>query len=185
MSNHTEENSIQWRIETDSMGEVKVPHGAYWGAQTQRAIHNFNIGNQHDLMPREIINAYAIIKEAAAITNMKLGLLDPEKSELIQKVANEIKTGTHYDHFPLKIWQTGSGTQTNMNINEVIANRCSELANHPIGSKNPIHPNDHANLSQSSKPLSQNQNHHDPKVSPKPSNPPSQNLLDSGILPKS
>lgn len=140
-------NSAQ-RLEKDSMGEIKVPCDRYWGAQTQRSLHHFSIGE--DLMPIEVIYAYAIIKKACAITNQELGKLSPEKADLIVKVSEEILTGKLDDHFPLYVWMTGSGTQTNMNVNEVIANRAIEMVGGEKGSKNPIHPNDDVNMSQSS-----------------------------------
>lgn len=136
------------RIEVDSMGEVEVPSSCYWGAQTQRSLHHFDIGN--DVMPRELIRAFGLLKKAAAMTNESLGKLPPEKAELIKRAADEVIEGKLDEHFPLRIWQTGSGTQTNMNSNEVIANRAIELAGGKMGSKSPIHPNDHVNMSQSS-----------------------------------
>ena len=136
------------RIETDSMGKIEVAEDCYWGAQTQRSLHYFAIG--HDKMPREMIRAIGILKKSTAIVNRDLGKLDPKKAEFIVQAANEVIAGTLDDHFPLKIWQTGSGTQTNMNANEVIANRAIELAGGILGSKDPIHPNDHVNMSQSS-----------------------------------
>ena len=136
------------RIERDSMGEIEVPADRLWGAQTQRSLHYFSIGA--DLMPREMIAAYAILKKAAATANHKLGGLDNRRRELIVTVCDEILAGRHADNFPLHVWMTGSGTQFNMNVNEVIANRCCQLAGTALGSKAPVHPNDHANLSQSS-----------------------------------
>jgi len=136
------------RIESDSMGQIEVPANVYWGAQTQRSIHHFAIGN--DMMPASLIRAFAILKKAAAITNHELGLLSEDKMKLIIAVTDEIITGKHKDQFPLRIWQTGSGTQTNMNVNEVIANRAIEMAGGTMGSKKPIHPNDDVNRSQSS-----------------------------------
>lgn len=136
------------RLETDSMGQISVPADRYWGAQTQRSLIHFAIG--HDTMPREMIRALGILKKAAAIANRDLGKLAPEKAELMLKAADEVISGQLDDHFPLRIWQTGSGTQTNMNSNEVIANRAIELAGGTLGSKDPIHPNDHVNMSQSS-----------------------------------
>ncbi len=136
------------RIESDSMGKIEVPSEAYWGAQTQRSLRYFAIGN--DTMPREMIRAIAILKKATAMVNKELGKLDPKKAELIIQAADEVIPGKLDEHFPLKIWQTGSGTQTNMNANEVIANRAIELAGGILGSKDPIHPNDHVNMSQSS-----------------------------------
>jgi fumarate hydratase class II len=136
------------RIESDSMGQIEVPADVYWGAQTQRSIHHFAIG--HDVMPEELIRAFAILKKASAITNHELGLLPEDKMKLIISAADEIIAGQFKNQFPLRIWQTGSGTQTNMNVNEVIANRAIEMAGGTLGSKKPIHPNDDVNRSQSS-----------------------------------
>ncbi len=136
------------RSETDSMGAIDVPADKYWGAQTERSLHHFNIG--HDLMPIELIHAFGILKKAAALTNQALGKLADDKAELIIKVADEVSSGQWDAHFPLHVWQTGSGTQTNMNVNEVISNRAIELAGGVMGSKQPIHPNDDVNMSQSS-----------------------------------
>lgn len=136
------------RTEIDSMGAVEVPLDKYWGAQTQRSLHNFNIGAQ--TMPIEVIHAMGIVKQACAKANHTLGKLTEQKFKLIEQASQEVIEGTLDDHFPLKVWQTGSGTQTNMNINEVIANRANELAGEKLGSKQPIHPNDDVNLSQSS-----------------------------------
>jgi fumarate hydratase class II len=136
------------RIESDSMGEVEVPADRYWGAQTQRSLHHFDIGGE--LMPREVITAFGVLKKAAALVNRDLGKLPSDKAELIVRASEEVIAGKLMDHFPLRVWQTGSGTQTNMNANEVIANRAIELAGGKLGSKNPIHPNDHVNMSQSS-----------------------------------
>lgn len=136
------------RTETDSMGDIPVAADKYWGAQTERSLHHFNIGR--DLMPREITHAFGILKKAAAITNRDLGKLPEEKVQFICRAADEVAQGLLDNHFPLHVWQTGSGTQSNMNANEVIANRAIELAGGELGSKNPIHPNDHVNMSQSS-----------------------------------
>lgn len=136
------------RIESDSMGKIEVPAAAYWGAQTQRSLLHFAIGNDH--MPEEMIQAFAVLKKAAAQVNSELGLLSPEKMQLITQAADEILKGKLSSHFPLHVWQTGSGTQTNMNVNEVIANRASELAGGQLGAKSIVHPNDHVNCSQSS-----------------------------------
>lgn len=138
---------MEFRIDRDSMGEIKVPKSAYFGAQTQRSLENFPIGSE--VMPWEFIRAFAIIKQAAAITNHQLGLLPTSVMQLIVQASEEIIQGKHKDQFPLKIWQTGSGTQTNMNMNEVIANRANEISGAPLGEKSPTHPNDHVNLSQS------------------------------------
>ncbi|HKE58215.1 MAG TPA: class II fumarate hydratase [Pyrinomonadaceae bacterium] len=136
------------RIETDSMGEIEVPSDKYWGAQTQRSLHHFNIGD--DRMPREMIRALGILKKAAALVNEELGKLDAEKAKLIVEACDEVIAGKLDEHFPLRVWQTGSGTQTNMNANEVISNRSIELAGGVMGSKKPVHPNDDVNMSQSS-----------------------------------
>jgi fumarate hydratase, class II len=136
------------RTETDSLGKIEVPADKLWGAQTQRSLAHFSIGR--DLMPREMIGAYAILKRASAVVNHTGGQLGAQACELIIKACDEILAGRHDDMFPLHVWMTGSGTQFNMNVNEVIANRCSQLAGAPLGSKKPVHPNDHVNLSQSS-----------------------------------
>jgi fumarate hydratase class II len=136
------------RIESDSMGQIEVPANHYWGAQTERSLHHFAIGDDH--MPPEMIRAFAILKKAAALVNHDLGKLPQDKMELIVRATDEVIAGKHKDEFPLCIWQTGSGTQTNMNVNEVISNRAIELAGGEMGSKMPIHPNDHVNMSQSS-----------------------------------
>lgn len=138
---------MSFRIEKDTMGEMKVPGDKYWGAQTQRSLENFKIGNEH--FPREFIRAYGIIKQVAAEVNVEFGILDKKLSGLITEAAQEVIDGKHDDQFPLVVWQTGSGTQTNMNFNEVIANRAIELAGGKLGSKTPVHPNDHVNKSQS------------------------------------
>jgi fumarate hydratase class II len=130
------------------LGEVEIPGDKLWGAQTQRAIEHFSIGT--DLMPREMIPAYAMVKRAAAIANHAGGQLDEERRKLIVQVCDEILAGRHLDMFPLHVWISGSGTQFNMNVNEVISNRCCQLAGTPLGSKTPVHPNDHVNMSQSS-----------------------------------
>ena len=139
---------MKTRIETDTMGEVEVPVDAYYGAQTGRSLMNFKIGAEK--MPREIIRAFGILKKAAAITNAELGLLDDTLRDLIVRAADEVISGELDAHFPLVVWQTGSGTQSNMNVNEVISNRGIELAGGERGSKKPVHPNDHVNKSQSS-----------------------------------
>jgi fumarate hydratase class II len=136
------------RVETDSMGEIEVPADRYWGAQTQRSLHHFSIGGDH--FPRAMIRALGVLKKAAALTNGDLGQLPAETVDLIAKAADEVIEGKLDDHFPLFVWQTGSGTQTNMNSNEVIANRAIELAGGELGSKTPVHPNDHVNRGQSS-----------------------------------
>jgi fumarate hydratase class II len=137
-----------FRVETDSLGEVRVPANKLWGAQTQRSLEHFSIGT--DLIPREMIDAYAILKKAAALANHAGGRLSEDKQALIVKVCDEILAGQQRDMFPLHVWMTGSGTQFNMNVNEVIANRCSQVAGQPLGSKRPVHPNDDVNMSQSS-----------------------------------
>jgi fumarate hydratase class II len=136
------------RMETDSMGPIEVPADVYWGAQTARSLVHFNIGR--DIMPPELIRAFGILKKACALVNQELGKLPPEKARLIVQACDEVISGKLDGQFPLRIWQTGSGTQTNMNANEVIANRAIELAGGVLGSKNPIHPNDDVNMSQSS-----------------------------------
>src|ERR1700678_3663043 len=136
------------RKETDSLGEVDVPSSKLWGAQTQRSLEHFNIGK--DLIPREMIAAYATLKKAAANANHAGGRLDDDRHKLIVETCDEILAGRHEDMFPLHVWMTGSGTQFNMNVNEVISNRCCQLAGTPLGSKTPVHPNDHVNMSQSS-----------------------------------
>src|SRR5229473_2324007 len=137
-----------FRTETDSLGEVSVPADKLWGAQTQRSLEHFSIGT--DLIPREMIVSYSILKKAAANANLAGGRLRPEAHDLIVQVCDEIIAGQHHDQFPLHVWMTGSGTQFNMNVNEVIANRCSQIAGQPLGSHKPVHPNDHVNMSQSS-----------------------------------
>jgi fumarate hydratase, class II len=136
------------RKETDSLGEVNVPADKLWGAQTQRSLEHFSIGK--DLIPREMITSYAILKKAAANANHAGKRLDDKTHGLIIKVCDEILAGQHHDMFPLHVWMTGSGTQFNMNVNEVISNRCCQIAGTPLGSKTPVHPNDHVNMSQSS-----------------------------------
>jgi len=137
-----------YRTESDSLGLVEVPADKLWGAQTQRALEHFSIGK--DLIPREMIAAYATLKKAAAIANRAAKRLDDQSCKLIVQVCDEILAGRHLDMFPLHVWMTGSGTQFNMNVNEVIANRCSQIAGTPLGSYRPVHPNDHVNMSQSS-----------------------------------
>ncbi len=136
------------RVESDSMGTINVPSDKYYGAQTARSLANFDIGEQK--MPTEIIRAFGILKKAAALTNHSLGLMDAATRDLIVAAADEVIAGKLRDHFPLVVWQTGSGTQSNMNVNEVISNRAIEMAGGTMGSKKPIHPNDHVNMSQSS-----------------------------------
>src|SRR5436853_509611 len=137
------------RTETDSFGPIEVPADAYWGAQTQRSIENFPFGaNEH--MPREIVHALGFVKQAAARVNARIGGLDPALAEAIQQAAGEVAAGDHDEQFPLVIWQTGSGTQSNMNANEVIAGRANEILSGARGGKSPVHPNDHVNKGQSS-----------------------------------
>jgi fumarate hydratase class II len=136
------------RKETDAMGEIEVPADKLWGAQTQRSLEHFSIGRE--LMPREMVGAYAVLKKACANVNRASGRLAPELHALIVRACDEILAGQHADMFPLHVWMTGSGTQFNMNVNEVISNRCCQLAGTPLGSKRPVHPNDHVNMSQSS-----------------------------------
>ncbi len=136
------------RVESDTMGNIEVEASRYWGAQTQRSLHHFGIG--HDTMPRELIRGFGLLKKAAAQANYDLGKLSKEKTDLIVAAADEVIAGTLEAHFPLRIWQTGSGTQTNMNVNEVISNRGIEIAGGVMGSKTPVHPNDDVNKSQSS-----------------------------------
>ena len=139
------------RTESDSIGEIDVAADRYWGAQTQRSLHHFSIGHaEADRMPSELVRAQAILKKAAALVNEASGALDPEIAALIVRAADEVIDGRLDDHFPLYVWQTGSGTQTNMNVNEVISNRAIEMAGGTLGSKSPVHPNDHVNMSQSS-----------------------------------
>jgi len=137
----------EFRIETDSLGAVRVPADRLWGAQTQRALEHFRIGDGR--MPREMIAAYAVLKQAAAVVNHRHRHLTDQQKELIVRAAEELLAGRHHDHFPLRVWMSGSGTQFNMNVNEVIANRCCQLAGTSLGSKAPVHPNDHVNRSQS------------------------------------
>ncbi|MCU1333461.1 MAG: fumarate hydratase, class [Candidatus Angelobacter sp.] len=136
------------RKETDSLGVVEVPADKLWGAQTQRSLEHFSIGK--DLIPREMITAYAILKKAAAAANHDSKRLGDEQYKLITQTCDEILAGQHHDMFPLHVWMTGSGTQFNMNVNEVISNRCCQIAGTPLGSKTPVHPNDHVNMAQSS-----------------------------------
>ena len=136
------------RVETDAMGTIEVPDDRYWGAQTQRSLHHFAIGN--DPMPVEVVRAFGVLKKAAALVNRELGALPADTADLIVRAADEVIDGRLDDHFPLSVWQTGSGTQSNMNANEVISNRAIELAGGELGSKKPVHPNDDVNRSQSS-----------------------------------
>src|SRR5687768_4551143 len=148
MSQQLSEEKQKIRNETDSMGAIGVPSDKYWGAQTQRSLHHFDIGD--DVMPREMIRAFGILKKAAALVNQDLGKLPADKAKVIVQACDEVIEGKLDEHFPLRVWQTGSGTQTNMNANEVISNRAIEIAGGVMGSKTPIHPNDDVNMSQSS-----------------------------------
>src|SRR5215471_7683038 len=139
---------VPTRTESDSMGKIEVPVDRYYGAQTARSLIHFAIGQ--DTMPPELIRAFGILKKAAALVNQDLGKLPAEKAKLITQAADEVISGKLNGHFPLRVWQTGSGTQTNMNVNEVISNRAIEMAGGVMGSKKPIHPNDDVNMSQSS-----------------------------------
>ena len=138
----------EFRTEHDSFGPIEVPADRLWGAQTQRSLEHFSIG--HDLIPRELIDAYAVVKRAVAVVNHASGRLDKQRHDLIVAVCDELLAGQHRDMFPLHVWMTGSGTQFNMNVNEVISNRCCQLAGTALGSKTPVHPNDHVNMAQSS-----------------------------------
>src|SRR5450631_4010380 len=144
----TSPRSLPTRTETDSFGPIEVAADSYWGAQTERSRQNFRIG--HDRMPMAIVRALGIVKLAAAQTNRELGLLDRRRAGAIARAAHEVFDGKLDEHFPLVVWQTGSGTQSNMNLNEVIANRANELLGGELGAKQPVHPNDHVNMSQSS-----------------------------------
>src|SRR3982074_1818639 len=155
MSTHTEpaaqskvHTGAKTPTESDSMGKIEVPANVYWGAQTQRSLLHFDIGR--DVMPPELIHAFGTLKKACALVNQDLGKLPPDIAKLIVQAADEVIAGKLDDQFPLRIWQTGSGTQTNMNVNEVISNRAIEIAGGELGSKKPVHPNDHVNMSQSS-----------------------------------
>ncbi len=139
---------MRTRVESDTMGTIEVPNDKYYGAQTARSLQNFDIGGEK--MPVEIITAFGILKKAAALANFKLGLMDEATRDLVVAAADEVIAGKLADHFPLVVWQTGSGTQSNMNVNEVISNRAIEMAGGTMGSKKPVHPNDHVNMSQSS-----------------------------------
>ena len=149
----TTANGAKTRVESDSMGTIEVPSDKYYGAQSARSLVHFDIGEgswPRDVMPREVVRAMATLKKAAALVNRDLGKLDERQSDLIVRAADEVVAGKLDAHFPLRVWQTGSGTQTNMNVNEVISNRAIELAGGEMGSKKPVHPNDHVNMSQSS-----------------------------------
>jgi fumarate hydratase class II len=148
MQNRQDEGSMSYRVETDSFGELQVPSDKYWGAQTQRSLGNFKISNER--MPAPLVRALGILKRSAAKVNVSLGVLDAKLGDAICKAADEVLNLDHIDHFPLVVWQTGSGTQTNMNSNEVISNRAIEILGGELGSKTPVHPNDHVNMGQSS-----------------------------------
>src|SRR5438045_6185969 len=148
MSQEARETKSTTRIESDSMGQIEVPADKYWVAQTERSLLHFNIG--FDVMPREMIRAFGILKKACALVNHDLGKLPDGKLKFVLQACDEVIEGKLDAHFPLRIWQTGSGTQTNMNANEVISNRAIEIAGGVMGSKKPIHPNDDVNMSQSS-----------------------------------
>jgi len=148
LTSNIEQEHGMTRIETDSLGQVEVPEQAYWGAQTQRSLSNFAIGSER--MPIQVLHALALIKKAAARVNNRIGDLPPDIARLIEQAADEVLHGQHDDQFPLVVWQTGSGTQSNMNVNEVIAGRANELAGGNRGGKAPVHPNDHVNRAQSS-----------------------------------
>ncbi len=148
LPNPLPQTQVKTRTESDSMGQIEVPANVYWGAQTQRSLLHFNIGR--DIMPPELIRAFGILKKACALVNQDLGKLPADKAKLIVQAADEVIAGKLNDQFPLRVWQTGSGTQTNMNVNEVISNRAIEFAGGEMGSKKPIHPNDDVNMSQSS-----------------------------------
>ncbi|WP_297110660.1 class II fumarate hydratase [uncultured Devosia sp.] len=139
---------MSMRVESDTMGQIEVPNDKYYGAQTARSLQNFDIGGEK--MPTEIVTAFGVLKKAAALANHKLGLMDEATRDLVVAAADEVISGKLSDHFPLVVWQTGSGTQSNMNVNEVISNRAIEMAGGTMGSKKPVHPNDHVNMSQSS-----------------------------------
>jgi len=141
--------NLSFRIEKDSLGDVEVPSDKYWGAQTQRSKENFKIGGPTERMPEPVVRAFGVVKRAAAVVNKEYGL-DPKVADAICQAATEVINGDHSEHFPLVIWQTGSGTQSNMNANEVIANRAIEILGGEMGSKSPVHPNDHCNMGQSS-----------------------------------
>src|SRR5271163_2197024 len=141
-------SQVKTRTESDSMGKIEVPSNVYWGAQTQRSLLHFKIGR--DMMPPELIHAFGTLKKACALVNQDLGKLPSGLAKLIVQASDEVIAGKLDDQFPLRIWQTGSGTQTNMNVNEVISNRAIEIAGGQMGSKKPVHPNDHVNMSQSS-----------------------------------
>src|SRR5437879_3352207 len=147
-SEYKKNHMTNTRKESDSLGMLEVPADKLWGAQTQRSLEHFSIGS--DLIPREMIAAYATLKKAAATANHAGKRLDDQRHKLIVQACDEILAGQHHDMFPLHVWMTGSGTQFNMNVNEVISNRCCQIAGTPLGSKTPVHPNDHVNMAQSS-----------------------------------
>ena len=171
------------RIENDSMGNIEVPFDRYYGAQSARSLINFNIGRE--TMPHELIRAFGILKKAAALTNQELGKLSEEKARLIIQAADDVIRGDLNDHFPLSVWQTGSGTQTNMNVNEVIANRAIEMMGGKLGSKKPVHPNDHVNKSQSTNDVFPTAMHIAVAIKAKEKLLPSLRLLEKELLKKS
>ena len=138
------------RVESDAIGEIEVPSDKYWGAQTQRSLVNFPIGGERERMPTPVIKAFGVVKKCTAIYNLKYGKIERVVGENIIKAADEVISGELNDHFPLVVFQTGSGTQSNMNVNEVISNRAIEMIGGTLGSKSPVHPNDHVNMGQSS-----------------------------------
>ena len=146
---HLLQADAKFRQEKDTFGPLQVPADRYWGAQTQRSLQNFDIGGHQERMPEPLIEAFGVLKKAAATVNKNFGL-DPKVSEAICQAADEVISGKLHSHFPLVVFQTGSGTQTNMNVNEVISNRAIEILGGELGSKKPVHPNDHVNMSQSS-----------------------------------
>lgn len=139
-----------YRVEKDSFGDIQVPSDRYWGAQTQRSLQNFKIGGPSERMPEPVVRAFGVVKKAAALVNKQFGTLDAKVAGAIIQAAEEVSSGKLSDHFPLVVFQTGSGTQSNMNANEVISNRAIEILGGQLGSKTPVHPNDHVNMSQSS-----------------------------------
>jgi len=146
---HLQNTVKDWRVENDTFGDINVPADKYWGAQSQRSLQNFDIGGDVERMPPAVIQAFGILKKASAIVNKGFGL-DPKIADAIIQASEEVISGKLLPHFPLVVWQTGSGTQTNMNVNEVISNRAIEILGGKMGSKKPVHPNDHVNMSQSS-----------------------------------
>jgi len=142
-------SELKFRAERDTFGDLQVPADRYWGAQTQRSLQNFDIGGPTERLPPPLIKAFGVLKKAASVVNVGYGM-DPKIGEAIQRAADDVISGKLIDHFPLVVFQTGSGTQSNMNVNEVISNRAIEILGGELGSKKPVHPNDHVNMSQSS-----------------------------------